>query len=88
MTLHDLSEKDVIQMKSGENLGRVDDLLFDETNASLQSLVLHGRGRLFGLLGYEEDLIIPWEAIRSIGADVIMVDSEPSPVQHKAKRCQ
>lgn len=88
MTLHDLSEKDVIQLKSGENLGRVDDLLFDEKNATLQSLVLHGRGHLFGLLGYEEDLIIPWETIQSIGADVIMVDAEPLPVQHKTKRCQ
>lgn len=85
MTLHDLSEKDVIQMKTGENLGRIDDLLFDENSASLQSVILHGRSHLFGLLGYEEDLIIPWEAIRNIGADVIMVDAEPLPVQHRAK---
>lgn len=85
MTLHDLSEKDVIQMKTGENLGRIDDLLFDENSARLESVILHGRSHLFGLLGYEEDLIIPWEAIRNIGADVIMVDAEPLPVQHRTK---
>lgn len=88
MTLRDLSEKDVIQVKSGENLGRIDDLLFDERSAKLQSVVLRGRSHLFGLLGYEEDLIIPWEAIQNIGADVIMVDAEPLPVQHRTKRCQ
>ena len=37
MTLHELSEKDVIQIKTGENLGRIDDVIFDEgaANSSL-----------------------------------------------------
>lgn len=30
MTLRDLSNKDVIQLKTGENLGRIDDIVFDE----------------------------------------------------------
>lgn len=30
MTLRDLSEKDVIQLKTGENLGRIDDLAFED----------------------------------------------------------
>lgn len=88
MTLHELSEKDVIQVKTGENLGRIDDLIFDEGSSKLLSVVLRGRGRLFGLLGYEDDLIIPWEAIKNIGADVIMVEAEPLPTQHRIKRCQ
>ena len=29
MTLRDLSAKDVIQLKTGENLGRIDDVVFD-----------------------------------------------------------
>lgn len=88
MTLRDLSEKDVIQIKTGENLGRIDDMIFDEHTAQLQSVVLRGRSRLFGVLGYDEDLIIPWESIQTIGTDVIMVDAEPLPVQHRTKRCQ
>lgn len=88
MTLHDLSEKDVIQIKTGENLGRIDDLIFDEGAARLQSVVLHGRSHAFGLLGYDEDLIIPWEAIKTIGTDVIMVDAEPLPVQRRGARRQ
>lgn len=88
MTLHELSEKDVIQIKTGENLGRIDDVIFDEGTARLQSVVLRGRSHLFGLMGYDEDLIIPWEALKTIGTDVIMVDAEPLPVQRRAGRRQ
>lgn len=88
MTLHDLSQKDVIQIKTGENLGRIDDVAFDEHSGALQSVILRGRGHCFGLMGYDEDLIIPWEALKNIGADVIMVDAESLPVQRRGRRCQ
>ena len=74
MTLHDLGRKDVIRAKTGENLGRVDDIGFDSKTAQIQSVILRGRCRLFGLLGRDEDLEIPWESILSVGADVIMVE--------------
>ena len=51
MTLRDLSEKDVIQLKTGENLGRIDDLAFED--GQITQVVLHGRARMFGLLGRE-----------------------------------
>ena len=34
MTLRDLSAKDVIQLKTGENLGRIDDVSLTSTAAS------------------------------------------------------
>ena len=67
MTLRDLSAKDVIQLKTGEHGGR------------LQSVILRGRAHCFGLLGCDDDLILPWESIRTIGTDVIMVDAGPLP---------
>ena len=51
MTLRDLSAKDVIQLKTGENLGRIDDVVFDEHGGQLQSVILRGRAQCFGLLG-------------------------------------
>jgi len=75
VTLHDLKCKDVIQFKTGENLGRIDDVRFDEVNAQLQGVVLHGRRHLFGLLGRDDDLEIAWKDIKSIGLDVVMVDA-------------
>ena len=88
MTLHDLSEKDVIQIKTGENLGRIDDLIFDEGGAKLQSVVLHGRGHLFGLLGYDEDLIIPWESIKYNAASVFILVADQMGVLRLGRRCQ
>lgn len=79
MTLRELSGKDVILLKTGENLGRIDDLAFDENGGRLQSVILHGRAHCFGLLGCDDDLILPWESVRHVGTDVVMVDAEPLP---------
>lgn len=73
MTLCELCKKDVIQVPLGANLGRVDDLRFDAGSARLEGLVLLGRPRMFGLLGRQEDVFIPWQEIDTIGADVILV---------------
>ena len=35
--------------------------------------MIYGRQRLFGLLGREDDLLIPCHDIRVVGADVILV---------------
>lgn len=78
MTLYELSQKDVIQLQTGENLGRVDDLVFKTDSAGIERLILRGRPRWFGLFGRDDDLEINWQDIRSIGADVIMVDVQQS----------
>lgn len=88
MTLYELSRKDVIQTDTGENLGRVDDLVLEEDGARVSRLILRGRPRWFGLFGREEDLEIEWKDIRSIGADVIMVEvTQPSARTPRPRRC-
>ena len=66
MTIRELCEKEVVQLEQGVCLGRADDLAFDPATARLQSLILLGRPRLFGLLGREENLTIPWQEIETI----------------------
>ena len=58
-------------------------LAFDENGGRLQSVILRGRAHCFGLLGCDDDLILPWESIRSIGTDVVMVDADPLPGKHR-----
>lgn len=84
MTLRELTRKDVVQIRTGDNLGRVDDLEFDEQNARIRALVLYGRPRLLGLLGREPDVPIPWPDIVNLGSDVVLVQTEPPPA---APRC-
>ena len=56
MTIRELCEKEVVQLEQGVCLGRADDLTFDPATARLQSLILLGRPRLFGLLGRDDSL--------------------------------
>lgn len=76
MTFHELCAKEVVQLTDGACLGRVDDLELDGENACIRSLLLLGRPRLFGLLGRDETLTIPWEEIERIGLDAILVQTE------------
>ena len=76
MTIRELCEKEVVQLEQGVCLGRADDLAFDPATARLQSLILLGRPRLFGLLGRDETLTIPWADIERIGLDAILVRTD------------
>ena len=67
MTFRELCSKEVVQLKDGACLGRVDDLELDADTARIGSLLLLGRPRLFGLLGRDETLTIPWADIERIG---------------------
>lgn len=73
MTIRELCEKEIVQLEQGVCLGRADDLELDPETAQLKSLVLLGRPRLFGLLGREESLVIPWAEIHTIGTDAVLV---------------
>ena len=76
MTFRELCTKEVVQLKDGACLGRVDDLELDETSARIESLLLLGHPRLFGLLGRDETLTIPWADIERIGLDAILVRTD------------
>ena len=45
MTLEELHHKDVIQARTGANLGRADDLAFSPETGRIEGLILHGRPR-------------------------------------------
>ena len=76
MTFRELCSKEVVQLKDGACLGRVDDLELDADTARIESLLLLGRPRLFGLLGRDETLTIPWADIERIGLDAILVRTD------------
>ena len=69
----DLRYKEVIDIHTGLRLGYVCDLEFDDSEGRLVSLVTPGRSKLFGLLGREDDYVLPWGCIVRIGGDIILV---------------
>lgn len=77
MTVYELCERDVVNVTTGQNLGKVDDISFEPETASITGVILYGRLKLFGLLGREEDRYIPWDRVRRFGEDIILVEQEP-----------
>ncbi|MBE6878413.1 MAG: YlmC/YmxH family sporulation protein [Ruminococcaceae bacterium] len=75
ISLSMLSQKDVISVVTGQNIGRVDDIEFCRDDARVQHLIIFGRPKFFGLLGREEDVRIPWDGVVTIGKDAVLVNS-------------
>ena len=73
----DLHRKEVVNIRDGTRIGNVGDVEIDTATASVLALVIYGKLRLFGLLGRQEDRVIPWTEIQIIGEDIILVDSPP-----------
>ncbi|MCR5575628.1 MAG: YlmC/YmxH family sporulation protein [Oscillospiraceae bacterium] len=66
--------KEVIDVHTGFRLGYVCDVEFDDREGCVASLVTPGRPRFFGLLGREDDYILPWKSIVRIGSDIVLVE--------------
>lgn len=79
MTFRELCAKEIVQLQDGVCLGRADDLVLEPATARVQSLLLLGRPRLFGLMGRDETLTIPWEQIETVGQDTILVRTQLTP---------
>ncbi len=75
----DLRNKQVVCVKNGCVLGFISDVEINTQTGQLEAIVISGRLRLFGLLGKEEDIIIPWREIDVIGRETVLVTTDPSP---------
>lgn len=70
----DLRYKEIIDVADGCRYGFPQDAVVDLPSGQVTALVVAGRPRFFGLLGREEDIIIPWSQVRQVGEDVILVE--------------
>ena len=75
----ELRNKQVVCVKNGCVLGYISDVVINTENGNLEKIVIYGRPRLFGILGREEDIIIPWADIDVIGQETILINSDPAP---------
>lgn len=78
MKFCEFKRKEVINCRDGERIGYVCDIIFDECNACIKKIIIPGQCKLFGILGKEQEYIIPWNCICQIGTDVILVDIDLS----------
>lgn len=76
MRLSDMTGKEVINIGDGARLGIIEecDLGIDARTGKIDSILLPGRGGLLQIFSEYRGAIIPWESIRRIGDEVIIVD--------------
>lgn len=70
-----LKNKEVINTRDGRSLGFIYDIEVNLEKGTIEGIVIpaeRGIFRFFG--GKEEDYIIKWDRIRTIGDDVVLVD--------------
>ena len=74
MSFSELRAKEVINICDGRRMGHPIDLVLGE-NACAQALVVPGAHSIKNAIkGFREGIVIPWNRIRRIGDDVILVE--------------
>ncbi len=71
----DFKHKEVININNGKRLGLVQDVCADlETGRITSIIVPGGNNKILSIFSQENDIVIPWENIKCIGDDLILVE--------------
>ena len=70
----DFKHKEVININDGKRLGFVQDVTADLESGTITSIIVPGSTKLFNMFSGNNDIVIPWQNIRCIGDDVILVE--------------
>ena len=75
--ISDLAKRDIINLTDGTRLGPVKDIHIDSEAGTVVALVLKTPKRKYmGLMSAGQDVVVPWDKIRKIGVDAVLVDIE------------
>ena len=70
----DLRNKEIINVGDGKRLGYVCDIEFDLQSGEILSLIVPKKIGFWGIFKKNDEYIIPWEKIKKIGDDIIIVE--------------
>lgn len=73
MSIRELQRKEVINTRNCASLGFVTDIEFETKCGKITALIVPGPGKICCLFGRETQYVIPWECVRQIGEDIILV---------------
>ena len=66
-------QKEVINLLDGRRLGYVQDVEADFSTGEITAIVVPGTSKMFSM-GNKGDISIPWNKIKKIGDDIILVE--------------
>ena len=70
----DFKHKEVISINDAKRLGYVQDVTADLDTGVITSIIVPGDTKAFSLFSGNNSIIIPWEKIKCIGEDIILVE--------------
>ena len=73
----DLRCKEVICICDGRRLGFISDVRIELPEGKICAIIVPGPNRLFGVCGRRDDYVIPWNCIKRMGPDIVLVDVRP-----------
>lgn len=83
--LSDLTGKNIVNLYDGTRLGVIyePNVSFDADTGRLEMLYLGGRNGFTGMWSEKNSLPIPWESVKKVGQEVVIVDLGHSPMRFK-----
>ena len=70
----DFKHKEVVNIVDGKRLGFVQDVTADLESGIITSIIVPGNSKLINLFAGNNDIVIPWQNIKCIGEDIILVE--------------
>ncbi|OAA94323.1 YlmC/YmxH family sporulation protein [Clostridium coskatii] len=75
-SLTNLRNMEIIDINTGAKLGFIKDLKINCEEHKIISIILPSQTFKISLFGKNEDIEIPWDNVKKIGVDVILVDGK------------
>ena len=72
----DFKHKEVINIVDAKRLGFVQDVTADLKTGTITSIIVPGSTKLINMFSSSNDIVIPWQNIKCIGEDIILVELE------------
>ena len=70
----DFNHKEVININDGKRLGYVQDVCADLETGKITSIIVPGSNKVLNLFIQSNEIVIPWQNIKCIGDDLILVE--------------
>ncbi|MFA4886180.1 MAG: YlmC/YmxH family sporulation protein [Desulfotomaculaceae bacterium] len=80
MRMCELVGKEIVNICNGSRLGVVgdSDMAINIDSGEIQSIILPRKSNFINLWVDRQHLVIPWEAVRKVGSEVIIVELDQS----------
>ena len=70
----DFKHKEVVNITDGKRLGYVQDVCADLETGTITHIIVPGSSKIINIFAGNNDNVIPWQKIKCIGEDLILVE--------------